>query len=86
MRVMYIEKLLDTAINGDTALPSMQIGDEFEVVGEYQHGGRVYYFLAEFPNNMVFRSTSFVTLPDQTADEMKEEKQEAIVNLETLNY
>lgn len=76
MRVMYIEQLLPTAINDDKALPSMSIGDVFNVTGTFIHGDREYYFLAEFGNDRAFRTTSFATLPDTPAEVIEEKETE----------
>jgi hypothetical protein len=41
-----------------------------------------YYKLAGLRTDRGFHSSNFATLPEQTADEMKEETRESIVNLE----
>lgn len=77
MRVMYISKLLDRSINDSAIqLPDMNIGDVFHVTDEFYYGNRHYYFLAEFPDDMAFRSHCFAILPDQP-EEVIEELEEA---------
>lgn len=60
------------------------VGSEYEVIDETQHGGFDLYVLAGFPSDCGYVRSGFATLPDKTADEMAEEKHEAIVNLETV--
>lgn len=43
----------------------------------------LYYQLAGYNPKSGFHSKEFITLPDQSADEMQEQEREAIVNLET---
>ena len=49
----------------------------------YKYGG-IYYNLQRFGDETWYGADHFATLPDQTADETEEERQEAIVNLETV--
>lgn len=68
----------------EEGLPSPQIGDKDDVTGTVEFLGENYYILAAYGNNRGFMCRYFVTLPDQTADEIETETKEAIVNLETV--
>jgi hypothetical protein len=59
-----------------------EVFDECTVTGTEKHMGHTMYFLAEHPG-VSFRSIRFATLPEQSADEMQEEKHESIINIET---
>lgn len=61
---------------------NVEIGDEYTITGEFKRNDGVYYELAERPSFCEYNSELFATLPDKSADEMREEEREAIINLE----
>lgn len=63
-------------------LPNPKIGDKDIVINTMKKNGAIFYCLENFPGTG-FLSTHFVTLPDQTDDELQEATKEAIVNLQT---
>ena len=70
--------------NGNKDVPA--VGDICTVTDSYvdvfDNNDPVYEF-AEYSNH-IFSQRYFATLPDSTADDMKEVEKEAIVNLETV--
>lgn len=52
---------------------------EYTVVGVYTENNKVYYYLSGFGIDTVFLSTCFAILPEKSADQMSEEKHEAII-------
>lgn len=66
--------------------PRPSVGDIDVVINEELDAeiGMVFYELERFGSRCWYRADMFAILPDQSADEMKEETHEAIVNLETV--
>jgi hypothetical protein len=73
-----------TAQEGMENEPRPEVGDEDVVLRKHEQARHVYYILERFGEDNGYRSDHFATLPDSTADEMREEEREAIVNLETV--
>jgi hypothetical protein len=74
---------------GGEGKSGIKVGDEHEVhcemIGIDKNGARIpcYKLVAFINTSFVHDQRNFATLPNSTADEMQEEKHEAIANLET---
>lgn len=95
MRVLCVdEKFRDD--NKQHPFPTPKCGEEYNVIGcryypeeiftdelgqRVRNPAGIYYRLREF-NNRVYHEMHFSTLPDASADEMRESERESIVNLE----
>lgn len=64
--------------------PSPHFLEECFVTKQKMHEGNIWYQLGgRFNHHSGFMAKFFAILPDASADEMKEETREAIVNIET---
>lgn len=59
--------------------PMPEVGEKCEVVESFSSRGLLFYILAGYPENNGYLSTNFAILPDQSADQMSEEKHEALI-------
>jgi hypothetical protein len=82
MQVMCVLEANTIVKSGVNDAANVHIGNEYTVVDTIEYGGEEYFKLSEVPG-AYFSSKLFAVLPDASADEMQEEKYEAIVNLET---
>lgn len=63
---------------------SLIVGNEYTAYNEVFFDDGVYYQLVGFQPGYIYHGDLFAVLPDATAEQMAEEKFEAIANLETV--
>jgi hypothetical protein len=80
MKVICIEKCTEY-VGKMPYWYSPEVGDELTVLSVEEHYGRTFYDLDGYPE-FLYDSKFFATLPEPDADNMKEEEQQAIVNLQ----
>jgi hypothetical protein len=79
MQVMCVKQFENFCKVSFEPMQSPQVGDPDLVIEVIQAYGKVYYKLERFGTNNNYRADHFATLPEQSADEMAEEKHEAII-------
>lgn len=80
-KVICIDQLYNHPDN-KRDIPMPEVGSEYIAFDEREYKGMRLYKLVGFPNDCGYIQKAFATLPDSSADDMKEVQQEAIVNLE----